>query len=91
LENEEAGFGTIRCPRCGEAIPINEAIHRQIAEQTRDLLAKEDELKRMTAALNRTISKGPAAERANLRRELEARDQDTARQREDEHARRHGI
>jgi hypothetical protein len=32
--NEETGFGTIKCPGCGEAIPISEAIHHQIAERT---------------------------------------------------------
>ena len=35
MANEETGFGTIKCPGCGEAIPISEAIHHQIAERTR--------------------------------------------------------
>jgi hypothetical protein len=35
LAKEETGFGTIKCPGCGEAIPISEAIHHQIAERAR--------------------------------------------------------
>jgi hypothetical protein len=46
--NEEAGFGTIKCPGCGEAIPISEAIHHQIAERTRqEFKAEALEAKRL--------------------------------------------
>src|SRR5207248_3100968 len=85
LANEESGFGTIKCPGCGEAIPISEAIHHQIAERTRQefkaealegkriLAAKEHELNEKAAALDKTISDRLAAERTNLSKEIEAR------------------
>jgi hypothetical protein len=75
VANEETGFGTIKCPGCGEAIPISEAIHHQIAERTRQefkaealegkraLAAKERELNEKVAALDQTISKRLAASR----------------------------
>lgn len=84
MANEEAGFGTIKCPGCGEAIPISEAIHHQIAERTRQefraealearrlLAARERELDEKAAALDRTVSDRLAAERANLSKEIEA-------------------
>jgi hypothetical protein len=84
VANEETGFGTIKCPGCGEAIPISEAIHHQIAERTRQefktealegkrlLAAKERELNEKAAALDKTISDRLAAERANLSKEIEA-------------------
>src|SRR5271163_3848236 len=83
--SEETGFGTTKCPGCGEAIPISETIHHQIAERTRRefkaealegkriLAAKEHELNEKAAALNKTISDRLAAERANLSKEIEAR------------------
>jgi hypothetical protein len=85
LANEETGFGSIKCPGCGEAIPISEAIHHQIAERTRQefkaealegkraLAAKERELSEKAAALDQTISERLAAERINLSKELEAK------------------
>ena len=84
MASEETGFGTIKCPSCGEAIPISEAIHHQIAERTRQefkaealegkraLAAKERELSEKVAALDQTISERLAAERANLSKEIEA-------------------
>jgi len=84
VANEETGFGTIKCPGCGEAIPISEAIHHQIAERTRQefkdealegkrvLAARERELNEKSAALDKTISDRLAAERANLAKEIEA-------------------
>jgi hypothetical protein len=83
VANEETGFGTIKCPACGEAIPISEAIHHQIAERTRQefkaealegkraLAVKERELSEKAAALDQTISERLAAERVNLSKELE--------------------
>ena len=84
VANEETGFGTIKCPGCGEAIPISEAIHHQIAERTRQefraealeakrlLAARERELDEKAAAFDQTISDRLAAERAKLSKELEA-------------------
>jgi hypothetical protein len=84
VTNEETGFGTIKCPGCGEAIPISEAIHHQIAERTRQefkaealegkrvLAARERELNEKAAALDQTISERLAAERVSLTKELEA-------------------
>lgn len=84
MANEETGFGTIKCPGCGEAIPISEAIHHQIAERTRQefkaeelegkrvLAAKERELNEKAAALDKTISDRLVAERASLSKEIEA-------------------
>ena len=85
MANEETGFGTIKCPGCGEAIPISEAIHHQIAERTRQefkaealeakrlLAARECELNEKAAALDQTISERLAAERVNISKELEAK------------------
>jgi hypothetical protein len=82
--SEETDFGTIKCPGCGEAIPISEAIHHQIAERTRRelktealeakrlLTARERELDEKAASLDQTISDRLAAERANLSKEIEA-------------------
>ena len=82
---EETGFGTIKCPACGEAIPISEAIHHQIAERTRQelkaealegkrvLAARERELNAKAAILEQTISERLAAERINISKELEAK------------------
>lgn len=84
MANEETGFGTIKCPGCGEAIPISEAIQHQIAERTREefkaealearrlLAARERELDEKAAALDRTVSDRLAAERATLSKEIEA-------------------
>jgi hypothetical protein len=84
VANKETGFGTIKCPGCGEAIPISETIHHQIAERTRQefkaealegkrvLTARERELNEKTAALDQTISERLAAERVSLSKELEA-------------------
>jgi hypothetical protein len=84
VANEETGFGTIKCPGCGEAIPISEAIHHQIAERTRQefkaealeakrlLALRERELNEKAAALDQTISDRLAAGRANLSKEIEA-------------------
>ena len=84
MANEDTGFGTIKCPGCGEAIPISEAIHHQIAERTRQefraetleakrlLAARERELNEKAAALDRTISDRLAVERASLSKEIEA-------------------
>ncbi len=84
MANEETGFGTIKCPGCGEAIPISEAIHHQIAERTREefkaeavearrlLAARERELDEKAAALDRMVSDRLSAERANLSKEIEA-------------------
>jgi hypothetical protein len=84
VANEETGFGTIKCPGCGEAIPISEAIHHQIAERTREefkaeavearrlLAARERELDEKAAALDRMVSDRLSAERANLSKEIEA-------------------
>src|SRR6267378_2695920 len=84
VANEETGFGTIKCPGCGEAIPISETIHHQIAERTRQefkaealegkrvLAARERELNEKAAALDQTISERLAAERVSLSKELEA-------------------
>ena len=55
MANEETGWGTIKCPGCGEAIPISEAIHHQIAERTRqEFKAEALEGKRLLAAKERT-------------------------------------
>ena len=74
MANEETGFGTIKCPGCGEAIPISEAIHHQIAERTRQefkaealeakrlIAARERELDEKAAAFDQTISDRLAAE-----------------------------
>jgi hypothetical protein len=84
VANEETGFGTIRCPGCGEAIPISEAIHHQIAERTRQefkaealeakrlIAARERELEEKAAALDKTVSDRLATERASLSKEIEA-------------------
>jgi Skp family chaperone for outer membrane proteins len=84
VANEETGFGTIKCPGCGEAIPISEAIHHQIAERTRQefkaealearrlLAARERELDEKMSAFDQTVSDRLAAERAKLSREIEA-------------------
>jgi hypothetical protein len=84
VANEEAGFGTIKCPGCGEAIPISEAIHHQIAERTRQefqaealeakrlIAARERELDERAAAFDQTISDRLTAERADLSKEIEA-------------------
>jgi hypothetical protein len=75
---------TIKCPGCGEAIPISEAIHHQIAERTRQefkaealetkrlLAARERELDEKAATFDQTISDRLAVERANLSKEIEA-------------------
>jgi hypothetical protein len=57
VANDEAGFGTtIKCPGCGEAIPISEAIHHQIAERTRqEFKAEALEAKRLLAAREREL------------------------------------
>jgi hypothetical protein len=85
VANKETGFGTIKCPGCGEAIPISEAIHHQIAERTRQefkaealeakrlLAARERELNEKASALDQTISERLAAERVNISKELEAK------------------
>ena len=85
MANEETGFGTIKCPGCGEAIPVSEAIHHQIAERTRQefkaealeakrlLAARARELDEKAAAFDQTISDRLVAERANLSKEIEAR------------------
>jgi hypothetical protein len=84
VANEETGFGTIKCPGCGEAIPISETIHHQIAERTRQefkaealeakrlLAARERELDEKAAAFEQTISDRLAAEKGNLSKEIEA-------------------
>jgi hypothetical protein len=52
----ETGFGTIKCPGCGEAIRISEAIHHQIAQRTRqEFKAKALEGKRVLAAREREL------------------------------------
>jgi hypothetical protein len=62
VANEEAGFGTIKCPGCGEAIPISEAIHHQIAERTRrEFKAEALEAKRLLAARERELDERAAA------------------------------
>jgi hypothetical protein len=85
VANKETGFDTIKCPGCGEAIPISEAIHHQIAERTRQefkaealeakrlLAARERELDEKAAAFDQTISDRLATERANLSKEIEAK------------------
>ena len=57
MANDEAGFGTtIKCPGCGEGIPISEAIHHQIAERTRqEFKAEALEAKRLLAAREREL------------------------------------
>jgi hypothetical protein len=84
VANEETGFGTIKCPSCGETIPISEAIHHQIAERTRQefkaealeakrlLVARERELNEKAAALDQMVLERVTAERVNLTKELEA-------------------
>jgi hypothetical protein len=57
VANEETGFGTIKCPGCGEAIPISETIHHQIAERTRqEFKAEALEGKRALAAKERALN-----------------------------------
>ena len=85
VANEESGFGIVKCPGCGEAIPISEAIHHQIAERTRQefktesleakrkIAAKERQLDEKAAAFDKTISDRLTAERVSLSKEIEAR------------------
>jgi hypothetical protein len=62
VANEETGFGTIKCPGCGEAIPISETIHHQIAERTRqEFKADALEAKRLIAVRERKLEEKAAA------------------------------
>ena len=55
MANKETGFDTIKCPGCGEAIPISEAIHHQIAERTRqEFKAEALEAKRLLPVVLKT-------------------------------------
>jgi uncharacterized Zn finger protein (UPF0148 family) len=37
--------GTIKCPHCGELVPINSTLHKQLAETLQEELKKDFEAK----------------------------------------------
>ena len=77
------GFDKLKCPNCGEMIPVSEAISHQIVERTREQLkkeglaqqqainAKERELLDREEALDRTVQDRVKAQQAEI--ELQAR------------------
>ena len=77
------GLDKLKCPNCGEMIPVSEAISHQIVERTREQLkkeglaqqqainAKERELLDREEALDRTVQDRVKAQQAEI--ELQAR------------------
>lgn len=81
MNADQSSFDKIKCPNCGQLIPISETIYHQIAERTRDelkseslqkqkeLAEKEGELKKKEAALDATIQERLKAERAQIEKQ----------------------
>src|ERR687887_2489319 len=52
--------GTIKCPHCGELVPINSTLHKQLAETLQAELKKDSEVKLLE---ERNGNKGPEKKR----------------------------
>src|ERR1700730_3474055 len=83
MTKDGLGLDKLKCPNCGEMIPVSEAISHQIVERTREKLkkeglaqqqainAKERELLDREEALDRTVQDRVKAQQAEI--ELQAR------------------
>jgi len=83
MTKDGLGLDKLKCPNCGEMIPVSEAISHQIVERTREQLkkeglaqqqainAKERELLDREEALDRTVQDRVKAQQAEI--ELQAR------------------
>jgi hypothetical protein len=83
MTKDGLGLDKLKCPNCGEMIPVSEAISHQIVERTREQLkkeglaqqqainAKERELLDREEALDRTVQDRVKAQQAQI--ELQAR------------------
>jgi hypothetical protein len=83
MTKDGLGLDKLKCPNCGEMIPVSEAISHQIVERTREQLkkeglaqqqainAKERELLDREEALDRTVQDRVKAQHAEI--ELQAR------------------
>jgi hypothetical protein len=88
MTNDLHKLDTIKCPNCGQQIPVSEAIYHQIADQTRaqfksesleqqkKLAAKERELADKEKTIDQTVKQQVEGARTKLLKEAEA----TARQ-----------
>jgi len=69
----ESALDRIKCPSCGEAIPIGEAIYHQIAEKAeRDLRAKSVQQEQALAARERQLATREAAVDQQVQARVEA-------------------
>jgi hypothetical protein len=88
MTNDLHKLDNIKCPNCGQQIPVSDAIYHQIADQTREqfktesleqqkkLATKERDLANKEKAIDQTIKEQLASARSGLIKEAEA----TARQ-----------
>jgi hypothetical protein len=84
MTNSIHKLDSIRCPNCGEQIPVSEAIYHQIADQTRaefktesleqqkKLAAKERELADKEKTIEQTVKEHVESARIKLLKEAEA-------------------
>jgi hypothetical protein len=83
MTDDHTALDKIKCPNCGELIPVSEALSHQIAEKTRAELkaealqqqkafaARENELKERENALDKIIQEKLKAEQVNITKEAE--------------------
>jgi hypothetical protein len=85
MTQDDLALDKLRCPNCGELIPVSETISHQIAERTHEQLrkatqeqqrvftAKENELADREAALDRVVDERVATRQSQLASEAEAK------------------
>ncbi len=84
MTNDVHKLDSIKCPNCGQQIPVSEAIYHQIADQTRaqfktesleqqkKLVAKERELADKEKAIDQTVKEQVQSAQTKLLKEAEA-------------------
>jgi hypothetical protein len=73
MPSREPVLESIKCPSCGESIPISETIYHQVAEKAeRDLKAKSQQQERALAARKQQLETREAAFDQQVRAQVEA-------------------
>jgi hypothetical protein len=84
MKNDDMSLDQLKCPNCGEMIPVSETISHQIAERTREQLkqetlaqqkaitAKEKELAEREVALDHAVQERVNAQQSQIKKEAEA-------------------
>jgi hypothetical protein len=83
MNNSSTSLDEIKCPKCGEIIPVSEALYHQIEERTREefeteiteqkksLIAKEAELKQREQSLESQVAARVQESQAGIKKESE--------------------